>query len=316
MKKPKLTFRKAALEHASSSPEQLNQLIRITSANVWIFAVVLYAVLIAIVLWGFFGSIAIRVEGQGILLAEKGGIYSAISPEGSGHVIAILVSHGDKVKKGQVLAHLERPNLIKEVKITQEYLKHLRNEYSKLALTAKEQIKQQQQHYANQTAVLKKTIQFDLVHLEKIKELLAIKQKAFKRGIHTRESVMATVNNYYSTKSQIEQLREKLIQNKISERNAIDQWEERLRNLDLKIKDEQHKLNNLQSKLQLSQNVYSPIDGIVSAIQKTRGDVVKAGDTVVSIASMGKGMDAIVYISPEDGKRVKPKMRALGIEKK
>jgi len=184
LKKPKLTFRKVALEHASS-PERLNQLIRITSANAWIFAAVLYSILIAIVVWGFFGTIAIRVEGQGILLAEKGSIYSAISPEGSGHVIAILVSHGDKVQKGQVLAHLKRPNLIKEVKIAEEYQKRLLDKYLKLTLTAKDYIKQQQQYYASQNKVIKRTIQFELVHLKKTEELLAIKRKAFKKGIHT-----------------------------------------------------------------------------------------------------------------------------------
>jgi len=132
-----------------------------------------------------------------------------------------------------------------------------------------------------------------------------------KERLLKRVSILATLHNYYSTKSRIEQLREKLIQNKISESNVTDQWQERLRNLDLKIKEEQHKLNNLQSKLKLSQNVYSPVNGIVSTIQKTRGDLVNAGDTVISIASVGKGMDAIVYISPEDGKRVRPNMRAL-----
>lgn len=310
MPKPPFKFRKAALKHRAT-PEQLDQLIRITSPQSWIVLVAVCLFVIAVVLWGFFGMIPTRVEGKGLLLAEKGNIYAAVAPEGSGRIVKVAVQPGDKVKKGQVVAVLKRPDLIKEVMVTRSYIKHLREKYNTLSQTAKKEIVQQKKHIAAQNIVLKRLIDSERKNLAEIEKLLKIRREAHKRGLDPYHRVVETLNQYYNSKAEIEQSNNRLTQNKIDEANFIDKWEQRLRDLDLKMKDEEHKLNTLQEKLTLSKQVVSPIDGQVTAVQKTVGDVVKGGDFVVSIATSGNGLDAIVYLPPEKGKRVKPGMEAL-----
>ena len=50
---------------------------------------------------------------------------------------------------------------------------------------------------------------------------------------------------------------------------------------------------------------------MIIAVHKGIGDHVKPGDTIVTIASAGKGLDAVIFVSPKDGKRIKVGMPAL-----
>ena len=70
-------------------------------------------------------------------------------------------------------------------------------------------------------------------------------------------------------------------------------------------------VTELQEKLNLSNVVHSPVEGVVIGLQTSIGSVVKGGNPVVSIASLGTGMDVIVFIPVQDGKRIKPGMNAL-----
>ena len=60
-------FRKVALERLSS-PEQLDQLMRITSPVGWVALLALGVLLACGVLWGIWGSIPTKVKGSGILM--------------------------------------------------------------------------------------------------------------------------------------------------------------------------------------------------------------------------------------------------------
>src|SRR6185312_9500451 len=96
-----LKFRQEALEQATST-EQLGQLIGIVSNKDWAILATLGFLLFTFVLWSIFGSIATRVTGQGILLADNAGIYDAVASFGSAHVINIKIKPGDQVVKGDV----------------------------------------------------------------------------------------------------------------------------------------------------------------------------------------------------------------------
>jgi hypothetical protein len=64
-------FRKVALERLSS-PEQLDQLMQVTGPKSWLALAALFALLVVVVVWGIFGSIAITVEGTGVLHTDGG----------------------------------------------------------------------------------------------------------------------------------------------------------------------------------------------------------------------------------------------------
>jgi len=105
-------FREVSLEKLSS-PEQLDELIKVTSPRAWLALIAIGCILLSAIIWGFFGSIPTKIEGQGILL-NNGGIFS-VQHHASGQVSDIRVRVGDMVKKGDVVARIELPELVAEI---------------------------------------------------------------------------------------------------------------------------------------------------------------------------------------------------------
>lgn len=99
-----------------SSPEQLDQLLRVTTLNGWIALSAISTLLIVAIVWGFAGSIATTVTGQGILLSG-GRVYGVVSPI-AGEVTALFVKVGDIVTEGQVVAIVTPPNSFSSDQIT------------------------------------------------------------------------------------------------------------------------------------------------------------------------------------------------------
>lgn len=105
-------FREVSLEKLSF-PEQLDELIKVTSPRAWLALIAIGCILLSAIIWGFFGSIPTKIEGQGILL-NNGGIFS-VQHHASGQVSDIRVRVGDMVKKGDVVARIELPELVVEI---------------------------------------------------------------------------------------------------------------------------------------------------------------------------------------------------------
>ena len=96
-------FRQAALERMSS-PDQLDQLGRVTHPLSWLALFALMLVLLAALIWGFLGSLPVQVTGPCILLSADG-LHSVVSPA-SGQVTEVDFSVGDVLQAGQVIARV------------------------------------------------------------------------------------------------------------------------------------------------------------------------------------------------------------------
>lgn len=133
-------FREVSLEKLSS-PEQLDELIKVTSPRSWLALIAIGCILLSAVIWGFFGSIPTKIEGQGILL-NNGGIFS-IQHHSSGQVSDIRIKVGDMVKKGDVVARIELPELVAQINNLQSSISEMENNGRTDALeykAAKEQL--------------------------------------------------------------------------------------------------------------------------------------------------------------------------------
>lgn len=106
-------FREVSLKRLSS-PDQLDQLIQVTSPRGWLALTALGLLLAGAVIWGFAGSIPTKIEGRGILL-NNGGVFS-LTHQSGGQVLDVRFGAGDRVKKGDVIARITQTEL--EGKIT------------------------------------------------------------------------------------------------------------------------------------------------------------------------------------------------------
>jgi pyruvate/2-oxoglutarate dehydrogenase complex dihydrolipoamide acyltransferase (E2) component len=99
-------FRQSSLDRLSS-PEQLDQLIRITSRRSWIALLALGAVVLSAVAWGLTGTVTTSVSEQGMFI--RGGGLFAVQTSTAGQVRSVSVSVGQKVNQGEAVAQVEPP---------------------------------------------------------------------------------------------------------------------------------------------------------------------------------------------------------------
>ncbi len=101
----KRVFREKALE-GLASPEQLDQLLELTTPKEWVALIGLGSLLMIGILWSIFGSISSTVTAQGVL-TRAGGLNPVESPV-SGRIRDIQVKAGDQITDGQVVAGVEQ----------------------------------------------------------------------------------------------------------------------------------------------------------------------------------------------------------------
>lgn len=99
----KQIFRKVALDRLSS-PEQLDQLMQVTTPYGWVALVGLSTLVIVALIWSCTALIPNEVASRGIL-ARGGRIYTAVSTA-AGQIGTMRVHAGDTVSAGQIIAHL------------------------------------------------------------------------------------------------------------------------------------------------------------------------------------------------------------------
>ncbi|WP_027398978.1 NHLP bacteriocin system secretion protein [Anaerovorax odorimutans] len=116
-------FREVSLDRLSS-PEQLDELIKVTSPRAWLALIAIGFILASIVVWGFVGDIPTKIEGQGILL-NNGGVFSVIH-DTSGQVVDVRFKVGDMVKKGDVIARIELPQLVTKINSQQDIISEMK----------------------------------------------------------------------------------------------------------------------------------------------------------------------------------------------
>src|SRR5512143_3479929 len=94
-------FRQSSFERLSS-PDQLDQLVPVTTAKGWIALTGVAALLGGVVFWGVFGSVPSKVTASGIIVGPRG--IHAVRARGAGQVGAVMLKVGDTVRVGELAA--------------------------------------------------------------------------------------------------------------------------------------------------------------------------------------------------------------------
>ncbi len=115
-------FRKEQLERLSS-PEQLEQLLQVTTPKSWMSLFAGGLLLAVAAFWGLYGTVETEVAGQGVLIGA-GGLLDIPAPS-AGVVTMINVNVGDFVEKGQLVGRVAQPKLMAKLNWTESELRRL-----------------------------------------------------------------------------------------------------------------------------------------------------------------------------------------------
>lgn len=112
-------FRQKSIDNISE-PERLDTMITVTSPRAWLFLLAAMILICAGLYWGFAGKMLVKVEGKGIMV--KAGGIQRIMTLADGRLYDISVHSGDFFRRGDVLARLEKDNILEKIYLYKKQL--------------------------------------------------------------------------------------------------------------------------------------------------------------------------------------------------
>ena len=273
----------------------------------WLTYAALLAVTLTAVAWSIFGTMATRVSGNGILVAEGGAIFSPVA-NSDGLVVQMGVAPGAHVVAGQRLARIAQPDVEEQLTsaraVEAEYnaqLGALGSQVRSYAqararnLTAEEQLLEEQRRDAQGRA-------------KEIGDQLQLAKTLLQRGIVTRTKVSELSEQYAAANQAVTEAGGRLMKataDEISTRNGDDRD---MRASQSKLSEAHRRVRDLVVDLDRRQWVLSPAAGRVVEIKAPAGSRVTAGTPIVAIENGSASLQMIGYVPPRDGKLVRPGM--------
>lgn len=300
-------FRKVSLDRLSS-PEQLDQILRVTSMRAWLVLATALALVATLMVWGLVGTVVSTASGTGVIV-RRGGVLNVVS-NGSGILLDVEVQPGDTVKAHQVIAHIAQPALVQQL----HGLEAARNE----ALQNRGQSQRIDEASASlklganarQVGNNKKLIEEYESRIELVDQQIATENSLYSKGLVTHQQVLDLqqkkadlADQIASTGSQLKQLE--------ADRYAMLQVPEQdytvmtghMSEIDRQIAFAKHVLDS-------SEQVVSPYSGQVLEIKVLSGSSVATAEPILSIQSNEKTLEVLAYVPSALAKDVQGGMDA------
>ena len=310
----KRLFRESALERLSS-PEQLDQQLQVTSPRGWIALVALWAVLAAVILWSFVGSVPTREEGRGIIVVG-GGLRVVVSP-GKGRLRSIDVEVGDALDPGDVVGTISQQTLQDELDEATAQLVELQAQNRRHAEFDRREEDLQASLAKVDEQRLQQTISYAMDRITRLRERHDIVNDLVEQGmmtaidLHEIEQDIETVSlDQEKARLEIQQLIAR------NENDAFQRERERMTR-DNEVERLQSKADLLSGRLKRESQVVCQVAGRVVEIRAAVQTEVNVGDAILLIEPTGTEsgtLEAILYVSAATGKRIKVHGEADGPE--
>ena len=121
-------FRKSALEKLST-PEKLDQLIKVTGTKAWIALITIIVAIFTAIMWSFMGTVKTKLDVIGVVL---GGDVHEVVATAQGQLVELRVVIGSTVKEGDIIATIRQPELFQQIEDAKAVLSDRKFEMEKL----------------------------------------------------------------------------------------------------------------------------------------------------------------------------------------
>ena len=303
-------FRKSALEKLST-PEKLDQLIKVTNRKAWIALLTIALAIGTAIVWSIFGKVKTKIDVVGII---QGGEVHEVVATSQGQLVELNVKIGSKVKKGDIIATLHQPELSQQIEDAKAILTDRNFEMGKI-VSYGGQGSQLQNEFISQTrkSILgeidseRKKLSFLYNQLESENTLLG-------KGLIIKSQVANTKQQIEASKNTIERLKGQMAETSSQQNNVNFDLQQKLTLQNQRIAEAKRNLEFLNERFDTQKNIRSPYDGEVVEVLTERGVVVGTGTPLFKLKNQKddtKKITSVLYISSKDGKKIKKGMEAL-----
>jgi HlyD family secretion protein len=299
-------FRAAAIERLSS-PEQLDQLVKITRPFDWAAALAIGLAVAVVLVWSLIGHIATRTPGEGILIIGGGQVVDAVSAA-SGRLQSLNVDVNDRVSRDQVIARLAQTDSEQRYRNAVEVLHEREQQHTDLAATIERELEAKNKSFTALEAGLEQTIRATEKRVAYLTMVVGQLEGILAKGYETRRNVEERRHELTDAEQRVTDAKNEILRLKTHVLDLQTQRERDLQQSLFRVNEARRQMEQLAGELERSSEVVSPIDGRVIEVKVSAGSVLAVGTPVVQIESEGLTLAAVVYVPPDRGKDVKPGM--------
>jgi HlyD family secretion protein len=300
-------FRKVALERLSS-PEQLDQLVPLTSPIGWVAVAAIAVILAGAVAWSIFGTLPTTVQGRGILVSRGGHVFDAMSPA-SGTLITVA-DLGTVVKKGDRLATLDDTEMRQDLEHAEQVIREKETDLASLSRNYADQIALKHKNATAQRDNLGRIIAAAQKRRDFYAGLLQKQDKIVAQGFLTQRFQEDTRRSMDQADQEARASQSEILRLDAEEADLAGKRDLALLAAQQDVNDARRHADELKMQLDQATQIFSPMDGVITEIKSTPGTVVSPGKPVLSIETAGAGLELLLYVPPGFGKKVTPGMEA------
>ncbi|QVY64627.1 NHLP bacteriocin system secretion protein [Polaribacter sp. Q13] len=304
-------FRKAALEKLST-PEKLDQLIKVTSPKAWISLCTIILVLGIGIGWSFLGNIKTKLNVVGVLL---GGEIHEVVTTAQGQLTSLKVIVGDSVNQGDIIATIEQPELFQQIEEVKASLKEREFELKQLSSFGNQDTRLQGELIQQQRNSIQLQIQSNIKNLEFLKNQLETENGLLGKGLITKSQVVNTEQQIESAKNSIESLKSQKMQTSSQKLNLGFDLQQKINLNKQRIAETIRNLIHLEERYDIQTNIRSSYSGEVVEVLTDTGVIVGQGASLFKLKNQshitGNKLRGVLYIPSQDGKKIKKGMEAL-----
>lgn len=301
-------FRSVALERLSS-PEQLDQLMQVTTPRGWLMLVGVGALLATALVWGIVGSIPERIAGQGIL-TRSGGVLDVEAP-GDGRVTDVAVRVGDAVSEGQVVARIQRQDLVVRIQQKRAEVNELRRRHEQQLAFGARDVQLQSAYRAQRREQLQAAIDAGTSTLRALDERIQSQEQLVGQGLITRQTLLATTQQRDAEEERVRQAQSELVQLDAEAGQVLNRNRQGAEESQTRLTTAERELAQMESEFRTTSDVTSPYTGRVLEVTVEQGSMVDRGRPILTVDLTGKavkGLEAVIYIPSVHGKKIRPGM--------
>jgi len=302
-------FRKAALDRLSS-PDQLDRLIAITLPLDWLALIALGLLCAAAVLWSVLGDIPTRIPGRGILVSQGGGVIDATT-NAPGTLITLHVRPGDHLRKGDLVAELLQPAARQTLEHARAEVTDLRADAARLEAQLARQLAAKQDARDRERASLREVFAGARQRADYNRQALALLQEPASRSLITHQRVQDITQAQQDGEQEMKRVTSDLARLDAADLDDAAHRDDLLTTARAAIVAAERHLAELQDQFDVTSKVVAPADGEVIELKASEGTYLPVGLAVASLQTGAAGLDAVLFIPAEHGKKVRPGMRVL-----
>jgi len=302
-------FREVSLERLSS-PEQLDQLLQVTTPRGWVALLGVGVLVAAAVVWSLVSVLPETVAGRGVLI-KTGGV-SDIAAVGDGRVVDVAVRAGDVVSAGQVVARIHRPDLIEALAQARAKLRELKARGHSDAAFDRQDGSLRLGVLERKRAVLRQSVDAARERVQWLTRKRTARERLLGDGLITRQQLIDTEQRLEQARRDVDRTQADLqsIDVEILQLRNTKARTARKRRFDVDTQARQ--IEQLEAELQRRSRVVSAHRGRILEVTAEKGDFVRMGEPMMSFHEEGpdvKRLEAVLYVSGREGKRIRPGMQ-------